>query len=114
MRLHRPAAARAAIADREKATQHRVLEKGVVNMTAFVLGRQDVNRLLGRDPTRTTCVMFRDKTGKGLAYDKTDVQRLTRIGARRATRTLQGHDVIRMLQYNVAGMRKGDHLFQIR
>ena len=41
MRLHRPAAATAAIADRVEASEHRVLEKGVVHVPALVLRLKD-------------------------------------------------------------------------
>jgi hypothetical protein len=102
MSLHRSAAARAAVTDGVKTPQHRVLEKGVVHMTAPVLSLQDLYGLLGRDPTGTSGVMLADKTGERLTDDQTYIQRLTRAGPRGTTRTLQSHDVIGVLEHDVA------------
>ncbi len=111
--LHRPAAAGAAIADGVEAAQHRILEESVVHVAAFVLGAQDLHRLFRRDPAGTVRVVLGDETGERLADNEADVERLAGIGARGAAGALQDHDVIGVLQHDVAGAGVGEYLLQV-
>lgn len=81
MGLHRAAAAGAAIADGVEAVEHRVLEEGVVYVTALILGAQDLYCLGRRDPAGAARMVFGDEAGEWLADDEADVERLARRGA---------------------------------
>jgi len=111
--LHRPTAAGAAITDGVEAAQHGVLEESVVHVAPFVLGAQDLHRFCWRDPAGTTRVMLGHETGERLADDQADVERQAGVGARGAAGAIQYHDVIGVLQHNVAGEGVGDNLLQV-
>ena len=81
VRLNRPTAAGAAVADGVEPAEHRVLEKRVVDVAAVVLGCQDLNRLIRTDPARPVGLVLADKAGKRLADDEADVQRAAWLGS---------------------------------
>jgi hypothetical protein len=113
MRLHRTTAAGTAVADGVKAAQHRILEKGMVHVTAIILRLQDRYGLFRRDPAGATRVMFADETGERFADNEAYVQWLAGIGASGTTRALERHDVVWMLQHDVPGARVWYDAFQI-
>ena len=80
-RLHRTAAAGAAVADGVEAVEHGVLEKGVVNVTACVLRLQDFRRLSLADPACRLRVVLADHAGKRLTHDQAYVQGQAGVGA---------------------------------
>jgi hypothetical protein len=111
--LHGSATAGAAVANGVEPAQHRIFEKGVVHVAAFVLGLQNVYCFSLADPSGSPRVVLGDKAGKRLANDKANVQRLAGMGSRGPAGTLQDHDVIRMMQHNIAGASVGNNLLQV-
>jgi len=57
--------------------------------------------------------MVGDKTGKGLADDQADVEGQTGIGPRSTAGTVEGDDVVRVLQHDVAGQAVRNGLLQV-
>jgi hypothetical protein len=53
----------------------------MVHMAPFVLGLEDLLCLSRRYPSRTTRVMFGNKTGEGFTHNEADIQWLAGIGA---------------------------------
>ena len=110
--LQRPAAALAAVADGVKAPEHGVLEEGVMNMTALVLGPENFYASSG--------VMRRERCGWCSPQSWQTARR--RSGRRREAgtggrdgpaRTFQGHDVLWILQDDITGEGVRDDLLQI-
>src|SRR5450756_400275 len=108
--LHGAAAARAAVADRIEAVEHRLLEEGVAHVAAFVLGPQDLHRLILADPARLVRMVLPDEGGERLAYYQAHIQWQARLGPVGTARALQGDDVIGILQDQIARQVVGDDL----
>jgi hypothetical protein len=72
-RLHGTATTWAAVANGIKTTEHRVLEKCVVNMTSSVLPLKDFLRFITADPARPTRMMFNHEARKRLTHNQTDI-----------------------------------------
>ncbi len=111
--MDRAAAAGAAVTDSVETPEHRILEKGVVDVSAVVFGLENRHRFLGRDPARLAGMMFNDKTGKGLPHHQTDIQRQAGIRPGRTTGTIQRHQMLGIFQHNRAGAFVRDDLLQI-
>ena len=58
-------------------------------------------------------MMVGDEASHRLADDQADIQGLAGILSHCAAGAFQGHDVIRIAQYDVTGQRIGDHLLQV-
>ena len=88
-------------------------EKSVVHMAALVLGLQDGDRLVARDPARTCGLMFADKTGERVAYDQTYVHRQAWVLTRGPAGTFQDHNVAGVFHDDRASSLIRYHLFEV-
>jgi hypothetical protein len=113
MGLHGSAAASAAVADGIEALQHSVLEEGMMDVTALVLGAENLHRLIRRNPARALGVMLGDEAGERFAYNKAHVKWFARIGANDPARAVEHDDVIWILEHDVTGSSIGNHLLQV-
>src|SRR5512143_256649 len=111
--LHGAAAALAAVADSIETVEHCILEEGMMDVPALVLGAQDLDGFIARDPARPLRLMFVDETGKGIAHNKADVHGLAWMLARGAAGALEHDDTVRVLHDDGARALVRDHLFQV-
>jgi hypothetical protein len=107
------AAALAAVADGVEPVQHRVLKPSRVDVPTLMLGLQQVQRFLARQPVRRLRPVLKNKVGKRTADHHADPCGLTMCGAAMAADALVGDDVRWRLQHEVSGGVVGDNLVQI-
>jgi hypothetical protein len=111
--LHGPAAAGAAIAYGVETAQHGLLEKGMVYVSAFVLGPEYIQGLLVSNPFGPAGMVLDNKIGKRLAYDQADIQWITRVFAGGAAGTAQNRDRPGILEHYIPGGCVWNNLFHI-
>jgi hypothetical protein len=93
-----PTAALAAVADREEAIQAGVLEPRRMHMSATMLGRQQLEGFILRQPMAVQGMVLKHEVNKRLPKNHADLCRLAGIGARQAARALEDDDLDRNLQ----------------
>lgn len=113
MGVHGPAAARTAVTDGVKTTEHGIFEEGVVDVPALVFSFQNFNRFFWRDPPAAFRLVLDDETGKRFANDQADIHWQAGMFAGSPAGAVEHHDVIRVVQDDIAGAGIGDHFFQI-
>lgn len=111
--LHGAATARTAIADCIETIEGCILEEGVMDMTPFVFGLQDLDRLRLTDPPRSSRVMLQCEPCERFSHDQTDVEGQTGIFARTATRTIENDDCIGMFENDIPCSCERNDLLQI-
>ncbi len=110
--LEGAAATGAAVADRIKAAEHGLLEKGMVHISALPAGGEHGEGFLRRNPTAAPRVMIGDERGERLADDDADIERQAGVRPCAAAGAVEENQVVGVFEDQIARPRVGEDRFQ--